>query len=168
MPARRHLMTRLPETRHLGGAYSTVVAVRRDDYGLQSKAWMSPGNWLTTCNDFAIGMMDVYQHDRAAMFRFDLRGELTGSEVQSLEHAWNTAKSILGGKEFVVEVSGVTNVDSSGVDLLSRMRAAGARLTADATPKSKELARSLGLPVTAPRERFADTMALALLRLIRL
>jgi ABC-type transporter Mla MlaB component len=113
--------------------------------------------------------MDVYQHDGAELFRFDLRGELTGDEVQSVEHAWTTAKSILAGKELIVEVSGVTNVDSSGVDLLSRMRAAGARLTAAAAPKSKELLRFLGLPLAvAQRERRGATMALALLRLIRL
>ena len=45
--------------------------------------------------------------------------------MQHLERAWTTAKSILEGKELVVDVSGLTNVDPSGVDLLSRMRESG-------------------------------------------
>lgn len=73
--------------------------------------------------------MEIYQHDSAAMFRFVLRGELIDGRVTELEHAWSTAKSILKGKELVVEISGITNADSRGVDLLFRMRESGARLS---------------------------------------
>jgi ABC-type transporter Mla MlaB component len=94
--------------------------------------------------------MDMYQHDSATVFQFVLRGELGGDSVQDLEHAWTTAKSILEGKELVVDVSGITNADPSGVDLLSRMRESGARLTAALPPESEEILRSLGVPVAAP------------------
>lgn len=112
--------------------------------------------------------MDMYQHDSATMFRFVLRGELNGDRVQDLEHAWNTAKSILAGKELVVDISGMTNADPSGVALLSRMRASGARLAAALPPESDEILRSLGVPVAAPRGRRGSIWALRLLRLVGL
>ena len=59
--------------------------------------------------------MTMYQHDSPLTYRFVLRGELAGERVEELEHAWNTAKSILGGKELVVDVSGITDADHSGV-----------------------------------------------------
>jgi ABC-type transporter Mla MlaB component len=103
--------------------------------------------------------MDMYQHDSATMFRFVLRGELIGDWVQDLEHAWNTAKSILGGKDLVVDISGITKADSLGVDLLSRMRESGARLTAALPPESEDLLRSLGVPMEAPGGRRGSTRA---------
>ena len=72
--------------------------------------------------------MEMYQHDRAASFQFVLRGELTGDAVPELECAWTTARSIIAGKELVVDISGMTNADHSGIDLLTRMRESGARL----------------------------------------
>ena len=72
----------------------------------------------------------MYLHDSSTMFRFVLSGELTGRPVQNLEQAWTTAQSILNGKELVVDVSGLTRANEFGVDLLARMRGAGARLTA--------------------------------------
>jgi anti-anti-sigma regulatory factor len=94
--------------------------------------------------------MDMHQHDSTTIFQFVLRGELSGASVHELEHAWTTAKSILGGKELVVDIAGITNADPSGISMLSRMRAAGARLTAALPPESEEILRSLGVPVTAP------------------
>ena len=55
--------------------------------------------------------MDIYQHDSATMFQFVLRGELIGDRVRDLEHAWNTATSILAGKELVVDIAGITNAN---------------------------------------------------------
>ena len=109
--------------------------------------------------------MDMYQHDSATMFQFVLRGEVIGDRVQELEHAWNTAKSILAGKELVVDISGITNADPQGADLLSRMRESGARLTAALPPESEEFLRSLGVPMAAPRGRCSSSWALRLLRL---
>jgi ABC-type transporter Mla MlaB component len=111
--------------------------------------------------------MDMYQHDGAAMFRFVLRGELTGDRVGELKSAWITAQSILEGKELVVDLSGVANADLSAVDLLSRMREAGARLTAALPAESEELLRSLGVPVAAPRGRHSDARVRRLLRAAR-
>jgi len=94
----------------------------------------------------------MYQHDGAAVFEFVLRGELTGERVESLLHAWTTAKSIMAGKELVVDVSGVTGADAGGVKLLEKMRDSGARLRAEVPPESGDLLRRLGMPVAAPEE----------------
>ena len=74
--------------------------------------------------------MDMYQHDSPNSFRFVLRGDLTDAGVQQLQFAWETAKSILNGKELIIEVSGLRRVDHAGSDLLARMRESGARITA--------------------------------------
>ena len=107
--------------------------------------------------------MEMYQHDSPAAFRFVLSGDLLGAQLQDLEHAWTTAKSILTSKELVVDVSGVAHADQSGVDLLSRMRDSGARLTAVLPPKSEGLLRSLGLSAAAPSGRFTASRVLRLL-----
>jgi len=109
--------------------------------------------------------MELYQHDNAAMFRFVLRGGLTGAYVTELEHAWTTAQSILNGRDLAVDVSAMTNADESGVDLLFRMRDSGAHLMAPLPPASEELLRSLGVPVAAPAGGFLRERMLRWLRL---
>ncbi|MDR3699038.1 MAG: STAS domain-containing protein [Candidatus Sulfopaludibacter sp.] len=94
--------------------------------------------------------MQIYLHDRPATFQFVLKGKLMGEWVPHLEHAWDTARSVLAGKELVVDLSGMTGADSGGVELLSRMRESGARLTAAAMrPESEAFLTVLG--VSAPR-----------------
>jgi ABC-type transporter Mla MlaB component len=110
--------------------------------------------------------MQMFQHDSATMFRFVLRGELTGNEVKELEHAWTTALSILATKELVVDVSGITNADAAGIDLLSRMREKGARLNAALPPESARFIRSMGILVAAP-VRSSSTWTLGVLRVLR-
>lgn len=109
--------------------------------------------------------MEMYQHDSATTFQFVLRGELIGDRVRDLEYAWNTAKSILAGKELVVDISGIMNADTAGVDLLSRMRESGARLSAALPPESEGFLRSLGVPAAAPRGLRGSSWALRLLGL---
>jgi len=94
--------------------------------------------------------MEMYQHDSAAMFRFVLRGDLTGDRVQELEHAWNAARSTLNARQLVVDVSGIRNADRCGTELLFRMKESGARLTATLPPASEDFLRSLGLSAAAP------------------
>jgi anti-anti-sigma regulatory factor len=92
----------------------------------------------------------MLQHDSATMFRFVLQGELTGESVREFEHAWTAARSIVGTKALVVEISGITNADGAGVDLLSRMRETGARLNAALPLASAEFIRSMGISVAPP------------------
>lgn len=113
--------------------------------------------------------MEIYQHDSAATFRFVLRGALAGGRVPELEHAWTTATSTLKDKDLVVDVSGITDADDIGVNLLLRMRGSGARLSAPLPPASEDFLRSLGVPVAAPaagsiRERVRRLLRVPVLR----
>lgn len=72
--------------------------------------------------------MDLYQHDGSKSYRIVLRGELSGPWVQELESVWTTAKSILGGKTLLVDASGMTRADTSGIALLRRMEQSGAQI----------------------------------------
>ena len=112
--------------------------------------------------------MKMYQHDRAKAFQFVLHGDLVGEPVQELEHAWTTAKSILKGRELVVDVSGIAYADKLGVDLLARMRYSGARLTAALPRESEEFLRSLGLPAAAPSGGSLRTRVLQFFRVCRI
>ncbi|MCE5310933.1 MAG: hypothetical protein LLG20_25100 [Acidobacteriales bacterium] len=76
----------------------------------------------------------MYQHDSSSVFRMVLRGSLKGLWVNELEHAWMTAASILKGKELVIDISGLTGIDNSGLKLLSRIQDAGGRLTGEPLP----------------------------------
>ena len=107
----------------------------------------------------------LYLHDRAASFRFVLRGDLSGDAVQNLDHAWNTAKPTLAGRELVVDVTGIASADSGGIELLWRMRESGARLVAAPQPGSEEVLRALGLPVAALPRRSESSWAVRILGL---
>jgi ABC-type transporter Mla MlaB component len=96
--------------------------------------------------------MNMYQHDSARMFQFVLRGKLIGDGVQDLEDAWNTARSILAGKELVIDLSGIADADPAGADLLSRMRESGDHLTAALPAESEEFLQSMGVPMATARK----------------
>ena len=87
--------------------------------------------------------MDMYQHDSVDNFRFVLKGELSETDAHELKWAWKTAKSILNGKDLIIEVSGVTKVAPAGIDLLSRIWQSGARISAAHLPECEELLRLL-------------------------
>lgn len=100
------------------------------------------------------GSMDYYQHDGVTTFRFQLAGELSGPWVTDLEHAWQTATSIMRGKQLVLDVSDLTAADPPGVQLLRRMLGSGAKLISAEPPASPDLIRALGAPVAfTPRLR---------------
>ncbi|MGJ5820703.1 hypothetical protein [Paludibaculum fermentans] len=72
--------------------------------------------------------LTIYQHDERACFRFQLRGHLDERSARQLECSWLTAQSILGKKDLVVDISGITEVDDVGRKLLNRMRESGAQI----------------------------------------
>ena len=111
--------------------------------------------------------MEMFQHDSAGSFEFVLRGELAGDCVRELERAWETAKSILRGRELAVDISGITDADGAATGLLARMRESGAHLRAMQPPASVEFVRKMGVPVTAPPAGRAQTWAEHLRRFIR-
>ncbi|QOY87625.1 hypothetical protein [Paludibaculum fermentans] len=87
--------------------------------------------------------LTIYQHDERACFRFQLRGPLDERSIRQLECSWQTAQSILGKKDLVVDVTGVTEVDDAGRKLLNRMRESGAQIqdneTGARTGKAKRM-----------------------------
>ena len=98
--------------------------------------------------------MDYYQHDGTTTFRFQLVGELAGPWVTDLEHAWQTANSIMRDKQLVLDVSDLTGADAPGVRLLQSMLKAGARLVSAEPPTWPALLQSLGSPIDfKPRPR---------------
>jgi ABC-type transporter Mla MlaB component len=104
--------------------------------------------------------MDIYQHDSPEKFRIVLKGDLREAGAQQLRSVWDTAKSTLNGKQLIVELSDVGAVDAAGIDLLSRMREAGACVSAARLPKCEDLIRCLDLP--APANRTTETRPWAL------
>ncbi len=92
--------------------------------------------------------MDIH-HESVASGRFVLRGTLMGACVDELERAWVTAVSATNGTQPVLDISGLTGADQSGLDLLSRMRTSGVRFTAPTPPVSRDLMRSLGIPAAS-------------------
>jgi hypothetical protein len=111
--------------------------------------------------------MDMHQHDSPAVFRVVLRGVLDGEQVPNLEHALDTARSILNGRDLVIDLSGLASADPLGIDLLSRMRDCGAILAAALPPESEGLLQSLGVSVAAPGRPRELTRARRLCRVAR-
>jgi ABC-type transporter Mla MlaB component len=124
-----------------------ALVLRHED----NRAQMETVFWRTPAPNL---IMDYYQHDGATTFRFQLAGELTGPGVTDLEHAWQTATSIMRDKQLVLDVSDLTGADAPGIQLLKRMLGSGARLVATEPPASPSLLQSLGAPVVfKPRPR---------------
>jgi ABC-type transporter Mla MlaB component len=111
--------------------------------------------------------MILYQHDHAAMFRFVIVGELAGPAVEELRCAWETACSVLRGRELVLDLSGVTAVDPQGLALLSRLKDSGARISSRQVPECAEIrpflafAPALAKEDLRPRGRFRDWLRFA-------
>lgn len=96
--------------------------------------------------------MEIYQHDGATTFRFELRGRLEAAQVGNLEQAWRCASSVLRGKELVIDISGLTGADQSGVALLSRLQESGARFAGPAPLELIDLAQAWGVRQLAAAE----------------
>jgi len=111
-----------------------------------------------------VSQMSVYQHDGLDNFRFVLLGDLKGTCVSELDHAWTTATSVLEGKDLVMDISAVTGADSAGLELLRRMRESGVRMTSTAPPAAPDLARSLGVAVAPALRLHKETAARSLPR----
>ncbi len=98
--------------------------------------------------------MTIYQHDAALVFRLQIVGALRGLYVAELEQSWRTARSIMEGKALVVDLSGLSDADERGMQLLARMRDAGAKFVTASRPEALDVARRLGLPTeSAPAHR---------------
>ena len=92
--------------------------------------------------------MEIYLHDRPAMFNVVLRGELAGGSVRELELAWRTANSTLHGRDLVVDIGGLVDADPAGRELLFHMQQSGASIVPALPP---EVFRRAGAPIARYR-----------------
>lgn len=95
-------------------------------------------------------------HDSAGSFRLKLEGRLAAAEAREVESCWITARSTIGDKRFLVDLSLTTAVDSAGRALLERLYENNAQFVV-ATPEMARLASGItgAHPSAAagPRER---------------
>ncbi|MBL0158512.1 MAG: hypothetical protein IPP47_15620 [Bryobacterales bacterium] len=72
-------------------------------------------------------MLSMYLHDRAHSLTFRLIGGLFRVEAGEVEQAWKTASPTLKGREFIIDLTGVTALDAGGQESLRRLAEQGAR-----------------------------------------
>jgi len=71
-------------------------------------------------------MLRITVHEDGMLCRLELAGRLGGPWVAETEHAWRS--SLCSGKQIEIDMRELTAVDDSGLELLSAMYRAGARL----------------------------------------
>jgi S1-C subfamily serine protease len=74
--------------------------------------------------------MEIYLHDGASSFRIVVLGALVGPAAAELDRTWKTASSVLDEGKFVIDITGLTAIDGSGLSVLSRMHDSGCLLKA--------------------------------------
>jgi hypothetical protein len=100
--------------------------------------------------------LSYYMHDGPTAFSIEVAGILAAEGANKLEQDWRSAAAAIGGKELVVDLSFVTEIDPRGRRLLLRWFRNGATVVAN-TPESRALAESIiGQPVPAVA-RIANT-----------
>jgi len=67
-----------------------------------------------------------YIHDGIGVYRLQLLGQLSESDVGELSSCWETARTILGGRRLVLDVREVTSIDDTGKKWLAQMMQDGA------------------------------------------
>jgi hypothetical protein len=72
------------------------------------------------------GSFKYYIHDGVECCRLQLFGELTETEVPDLMGCWNTVKTTLDQRKFVLDVCGLQSADEVGKRWLIEMAAEGA------------------------------------------
>jgi len=67
-----------------------------------------------------------YIHDSVAAFRLQLIGDLTAWDVTELNGTWETARTTLGRRKLVLDLSRLHSADEEGNQWLAKMKAVGA------------------------------------------
>lgn len=73
-------------------------------------------------------MLRITINDKPTVTSFVLEGKLVGPWVKELEKCWESASAADPSTPMLVNLAGVTFVDSDGRALLTRMRRRGVRL----------------------------------------
>ena len=77
-------------------------------------------------------MLKISIHDGPETLTFQLEGRLIGAWARELEQSWMTARSILGPRTVIVDLTGLTFIDNEGKRVLTRLFREGARFRASA------------------------------------
>ena len=93
--------------------------------------------------------MQLYLHDSSEKFTLCILGSVSASDLVELESCWRTANSILKGRVFTVDLSGLTAADDQAHKLLVRMQGAGACLWARNEPAAHLAGVSVEVDMTA-------------------
>ena len=75
-------------------------------------------------------MLKITTHVSEDATRITLEGRLAGPWIGELERCWREAEQSAGGRQLVVDLTGVTFVEQEGKALLTQMCQAGADLLA--------------------------------------
>jgi ABC-type transporter Mla MlaB component len=97
--------------------------------------------------------LNVYLHDEAASFRFQIEGSLAGSAARQLEQSWRTALSVIGGRPLVINIGRLTRIDRSGRALLCKWRETGAQFIAGSSLTKILVGAMIGQPITSGQKR---------------
>jgi ABC-type transporter Mla MlaB component len=73
-------------------------------------------------------MLRITIHDELLVTSFVVEGKLVGPWVKELEKCWESVLAAYPSRSTLVDLAGVTFIDSEGRTLLTRMRRQGARL----------------------------------------
>src|ERR1700737_2709232 len=89
-----------------------------------------------------------YMHDGLGAFRFKLAGDLTQDSASDLDQARQTASSVFGGRCLIVDLTGISSIDSAGSELLHKWHALGAQLVVTASEAKARIQLMTDLPIT--------------------
>ena len=87
-------------------------------------------------------------HDEVAAFRFQLAGDLSQGSTHDLEQARQTASSVFGGRCLIVDLTGITSVDTAGRELLDKWHELGARMVVISLEAKPRIQSITNVPIT--------------------
>ena len=99
-------------------------------------------------------MLRITTHDQAKVTSFVLEGKLVGPWVKELEKCWESASAADQSRRMLVNLAGVTFIDSDGRALLTRMRRQGVRLLSHGVLIDAIVAKIEEGQRTAERDKF--------------
>lgn len=74
----------------------------------------------------------ITQDDGPKIVTLKLEGELTGASACELDRIWKSVADTLGSKALILDIRGVTHLDTQGREILSEIHdASGAHFVAD-------------------------------------
>jgi hypothetical protein len=86
--------------------------------------------------------LQYYIHDGPTGCRFELKGHLNLEAARSLDQAWRSASSAIGGRSRIVDITFITGVDKRGRALIAGWHREGAVVIAN-SGASRSLAESI-------------------------